>query len=58
MYSNVEYKYLRPKKAMDLQHLHNLFDKKENLTAISYKKAVILPLKRFPNDGKLFGRGG
>lgn len=55
----INYDYLRPKKAKVLEEWHNEeFYKKEELLAESYKNATILPLKRIDGDNLLFGRGG
>ena len=53
------YDYLRPRKAEAVKKWYNKeFIKKENLEALSYSEATILPLKSLANDNLLFGRGG
>ena len=55
----INYRYLRPKKAEAVKTWYDKdFIKRDNLTAISYYNATILPLKKCPSDRLLFGRGG
>lgn len=59
MESNINYNYLRPKKAGALRKWNEQeFYKKDDLSATIYENAVILPLKRIGGDVLLFGRGG
>jgi len=51
--------FLRDKKTALLQiHYMREFPEKNNLTFEVYHNAMILPLKRFPEDGLSMGRGG
>lgn len=53
------YTYLREKKASSLKKFYDAsFEEKDVLSIHSYNDATILPLRRFPNDSILFGRGG
>ena len=55
----INYDYLRPLKARDVQTWYNTeFVKRNDLRANNYEDAIILPLKKFPEDNLLFGRGG
>lgn len=55
----VDYRYLRPKKAQWLQRMYNtLFSEKSTLSVWQGNNATILPLRKIPNEGLLFGRGG
>lgn len=55
----INYSYLRPLKANSLREWSSRpFEKTENLDVWRGKDATILPLKRLPGDGLLFGRAG
>ena len=55
----INYDYLRLKKAQSLKDWYEKpFYKKEKLNVEVYNDATILPLKTFPEDNLLFGRGG
>ncbi len=62
--SYIDYSYTRPKKAAVLKNWHNSylngepFHEKKELITESYDNATILPIRRFPEDNLLFGRGG
>lgn len=59
MSCNVEYKYLREKKALALKKMYEMpFYLKEDVKADIYNLATILPLKKIEGDDLLFGRGG
>lgn len=55
---NIDYKYVRPSKASEIDKLRHSFYQKEELTCLLIQNGTILPLKRFTGDGLLFGRGG
>ena len=56
---NINYNYIREKKAAVLREWHNRdFFKKDFLNIESFENAIILPLKKFKQDSLLFGRGG
>lgn len=55
----VDYRYLRPKKAAALKEWYDSpFLLRSDLTVWSGKNATVLPLRKVPEDGFLFGRGG
>ncbi len=55
----IDYQYLRPKKAQWLKRMYNTpFEEKTNLSVWEGDRATILPLREIPNEGLLFGRGG
>lgn len=57
--TQIDYRYLRPKKAQWLKRMYNTpFIKKETLSVWKGERATILPLREIPNEGLLFGRGG
>ena len=57
--NNINFSYLRPKKAEHLIEWYNMnFYEKERLEVWSGTNAVILPLIRYNEDDLLFGRGG
>ena len=57
--TNINYAYLRPKKACVLKEWTDApFEKLDTLEVWSGNNATILPLKTFPQDGYLFGRAG
>ena len=56
---NINYNYLRPKKADRLKEWYSRpFECRDDLEAYTYSDATILPLKQFENDSVQFGRGG
>lgn len=55
----IDYRYLRPKKAEWLKRMYNTpFTQKQTLSIWQGKNATILPLRRVQGEGLLFGRGG
>lgn len=55
----VDYRYLRPKKAEWLKRMYNTpFTERQTLSVWRGKNATVLPLRASPNEGLLFGRGG
>ena len=55
----IDLSYVRPKKAEALRKWYDKeFIKKDKLEIITLQNAMILPLKRFPEDNLQFGRGG
>ncbi len=54
----VDYRYLRPKKAAALKKWYDMPFEKITPSHTAYPNAVILPLKQFPEDQLAFGRGG
>ena len=56
---NIDYQYLRPEKAKALKKWYDSdVEVRENPTCWQGKNAVILPLRRDPGYGLLFGKGG
>lgn len=56
---NIDYRYLRPKKADALRKWHETsFPKRTSLTVWRGQDASILPLRKVAGDSVLFGRGG
>lgn len=57
--NNIDYRYLRPKKAASLKTMYNCgFTFRDNLEVWRGQNATILPLREIPGDEMLFGRGG
>ena len=55
----IDYRYLRPKKAEWLKRMYNTpFIERQTLSVWTGQNATVLPLRQIPNDGLLFGRGG
>ena len=55
----IDLSYVRPKKSEALRKWYDKeFIKKAKLEVINLQNAMILPLKRFPEDNLQFGRGG
>ena len=55
----IDYRYLRPKKAEWLKRMyHTPFPERQTLSLWTGRNATVLPLRPIPNDGLLFGRGG
>ena len=55
----IDYRYLRPKKAEWLKRMYNTpFEKRDSLRIWQGENATVLPLRPIPDDGLLFGRGG
>ena len=55
----IDYSYLRPKKAQWLRRMYATpFPKKQSLAVWQGKNATILPLREVVNEGLLFGLGG
>ena len=55
----VDYRYLRPKKAEWLKKMYNTpFAERQSLSVWRGKNATVLPLRASPHEGLLFGRGG
>ena len=55
----IDYRYLRPKKAQWLKRMYDTpFVEKQALDLWQGENATILPLREIPNEGLLFGRGG
>ena len=55
----LENQYLRPKKAAALERWHqDPFEIREDLKVWRGENATILPLRREPDSGLLFGKGG
>lgn len=56
---NIDYSYLRPKKAAWLKTMYaSPFEEKQDLAIWQGKNATILPLREVSGDDVLFGRGG
>lgn len=56
---NIDYTYLRPKKAQWLKRMYSTpFPKKDPLSLWQGRDATILPLRSAPNSGLSFGYGG
>ena len=56
---NINYHYLRPKKAQWLEKMYaSPFECKQQLEVWQGQSATILPLREVPGDSVLFGRGG
>lgn len=57
--NNIDYRYLRPKKAASLKNMYDCgFEFRNHLEVWRGQNATILPLKEIPGDHILFGRGG
>lgn len=55
----IEYKYLRTQKAAALRRWHEEGLKRiDNIKSESYDNAIVLPVRKKPNDGMIFGLGG
>lgn len=55
----INYSYLRPKKAEWLKKMYNTpMPLKETLSVWHGENATVLPLREIPDEGLLFGRGG
>ena len=55
----INYDYVRPLKIEAVKKWYDReFPKKDNLEALEYSHATILPLKKLAGDDLLFGRGG
>ena len=53
-----ESRFVRRKKAEWMDQWYKSFEKKTDIGYKKYENATIIPLKRFPEDDLLFGRGG
>lgn len=51
-------RFLRPQKAKWTQEWYTTLEFREDIDFRTYNQAVVFPLKRFPGDNLLFGRGG